>query len=70
MDQLPNRNDLRNVEVELTNKIHMHSVKLDKRIQDSSREIHVMSKRLQAQEESIAKLEEEVDKQRKQAGGR
>ena len=68
MDQLPNRNDLKSVEAELTNKLYQSTVKFEKRIQDNTREIKGLSQRLDKQADAVVKLEEEVERQKRDSG--
>ena len=65
MDELPSKHDLKNVEEKLTSKIHQNAVRLDKKIQDNTRSIGSIHKRLDLQVEAIAKLEKEVETQKK-----
>ena len=65
MDSLPKKADLHNVETKLTNKLYQSTVKFEKKIQDNCREIRGISQRLDKQAEAVAKLEEEVEKQKK-----
>ena len=64
MDELPNKNNLRNVEAELTNKMHQNAMKFDKHIQDNSREIKTVSPKLDKHIKNIARLEEDLEKQK------
>ena len=62
MNELPNRTDLRNVETELTNKMHLNALKVERKIQDNVREIKNINARLNKQDEVVARLEQEVEK--------
>ena len=64
MDQLPNKSDLRNVESELVNKMHQNAAKFDKKIQDNAREIRAVNDKLGKQAEDLAKLEQELERQK------
>ena len=68
MEELPNKNDLRNVETELMNRMHQNAACFDKRIQDNTRDIGNVHKRLDQHVEIISKLEREVERQKKNHG--
>lgn len=64
MDKLPNRADLRSVEAELTNKLHQSTVRFEKKIQDNTREIQDLNLKMNKQDEAVARLVEEIEKQK------
>ena len=69
MDQLPNKTDLNRVETELTNKMHLNAMKVDKKIHTHTREIQQISARLDEQTQAVSRLEEEMEKQKTNNSG-
>ena len=65
MNELPNRSDLKGVETELTNRMHLNAQKFERKIQDNTREIRAVNSRLDKQEETVARLERELEKRKK-----
>ena len=70
MDQLPNKADLNDLETKLTNKLHQNTMRFEKKVQDNSREIRDISHKLEKQTQVVARLEQEIDKQKRSNTGR